>query len=86
MVHSINPSVTVVAKAVDVQDEDHITELFGQIKSEHGKADVLINNAGCNKGVPIGTAPISDIWTDFVSLIIIIPGWRSRAILTNTRK
>lgn len=68
LVQSLNPSVTVVMKAVDVQDELQITELFEEIKLEYGKADVLVNNAGCNKGGLIATTPISNIWTDFVSL------------------
>jgi NADP-dependent 3-hydroxy acid dehydrogenase YdfG len=68
LVRSLNPSVTIVTKAVDVQDELQITELFEEIKLKYGKADVLVNNAGCNKGGPIATTPISNIWTDFVSL------------------
>lgn len=66
--HNLNASVNVVTKAMDLQDEAQIMELFDQIKSEHGKADVLINNAGCYKGGPIGATPISGIWMDFVSL------------------
>jgi NADP-dependent 3-hydroxy acid dehydrogenase YdfG len=68
LVLSLNPSVTLVTKAVDVCDELQIIELFEEIKLEHGKADVLINNAGCNKGGPIGTTSITNIWTDFVRL------------------
>lgn len=68
MVQSLNPSVEVVTKAVDVQDERQVAELFEEVKTKYGKANVLVNNAGCNKGGPIATTPISNIWTDFVSL------------------
>lgn len=67
LVTSLNPSVTVVTKAVDVQDSLQIKELFDQIKLDYGKADVLVNNAGCNRGGPLATTPISGIWGDFVS-------------------
>jgi NADP-dependent 3-hydroxy acid dehydrogenase YdfG len=70
LVQNLNPNTTVITKAVDVQNESEVIELFDQIKSEYGKADVLINNAGCNKGGPIGTTPISGIWMDFVSLTV----------------
>lgn len=66
LVCSLNPDVEVVVKAVDIQNEHQVGELFHQIKADHGKADVLINNAGCNKGGPIGTTSIDSIWTDFV--------------------
>jgi short subunit dehydrogenase len=68
LVQNLNPNIAVITKAVDVQNESQVIELFDQIKSEYGKADVLINNAGCNKGGQIGTTPISGIWMDFVSL------------------
>jgi NADP-dependent 3-hydroxy acid dehydrogenase YdfG len=68
LVHSLNPSVTVITKAVNLQNELQIIELFDQIKSEYGKADVLINNAGSYQGGPIGSTPISGIWMDFVNL------------------
>jgi NADP-dependent 3-hydroxy acid dehydrogenase YdfG len=67
LVQSLNPIVTVITKVVDVQDGLQIKELFEQIKSDYGKADVLVNNAGCNMGGPLATTPISNIWTDFVS-------------------
>jgi NADP-dependent 3-hydroxy acid dehydrogenase YdfG len=67
LVQSINPTVTVITRAVDVQYDLQIKDLFEQIKSDYGRADVLVNNAGCNSGGPLATTPISNIWTDFVS-------------------
>jgi len=69
LVQNLNPNITVITKAVDVQNESQVIELFDQIKSEYGKADVLINNAGCNMGGPIGTTPISGIWMDFEVMV-----------------
>lgn len=66
LVCSLNPDVEVVVKVVDIQNEYQVAERFHQIKADHGKADVLINNAGCNKGGPIGSTSIDSIWMDFV--------------------
>ncbi|GIK05566.1 hypothetical protein Aspvir_009679 [Aspergillus viridinutans] len=74
LVYGLNPNVEVVVKAVDVQNESQVAELFHQIKANHGKADVLINNAGCNKGGPIGSTSIDGIWTDFVRLALLLKG------------
>ena len=84
---SLSPSVEVVMKAVDVQNERQVVELFEEIKTKYGKADVLVNNAGCNKGGPIANTPISNIWTDFVSLayFMVSQGMELRA-LTGHRK
>jgi NAD(P)-dependent dehydrogenase (short-subunit alcohol dehydrogenase family) len=63
----LNPSVKVGVKSLDVSDEAGVIDLFEQIKSEDGKADVLINNAGISRGGPIASASIKGIWADFVS-------------------
>lgn len=66
---SINSDVKVFTKAMSITDEDSVRELFLQISSEYGKADVLINCAGIGSGGPFLTAPVADIWRDFVSII-----------------
>lgn len=67
LVLSINSNVKVFTKALSITDEDAVRELFLQISSEYGKADVLINCAGIGSGGPFLTASVADIWRDFVS-------------------
>lgn len=68
LVLSTNSDVKVFTKAISITDEDAVRELFLQIISEYGKADVLINCAGIGAGGSLLTAPVADIWRDFVSI------------------
>ncbi|KAL7905386.1 putative oxidoreductase ucpA [Trichoderma velutinum] len=65
LVLSINSNVKVFTKALSITDEDVVQELFLQISSEYGKADVLINCAGIGSGGALLTASVADIWRDF---------------------
>jgi 3-hydroxy acid dehydrogenase / malonic semialdehyde reductase len=50
-----------VAIALDVTDEQEVTKVFRKIEKEIGPIDVLINNAGCAKGLePAFEADITD--------------------------
>lgn len=69
LVLSINSDVKVFTKALSITDEDAVREVFLQIGSEYGKADVLINCAGIGSGGPFLTTPVEDIWRDFVGII-----------------
>ncbi len=71
LVLSINSDIKVFTKALSITDEDAVRELFLQIGSEYGKADVLINCAGIGSGGPFLTAPVANIWRDFVSIMLL---------------
>jgi NAD(P)-dependent dehydrogenase (short-subunit alcohol dehydrogenase family) len=51
---------------MNVTDEPAVQDLFKQIKSEHGKADVLLNCAGIGTGGALALAPFENFWQDFV--------------------
>lgn len=54
------------AIACDVTDADQVNGVFDQIKADHGRLDVLFNNAGNN----VPSAPIGDISPeDFLKVI-----------------
>lgn len=67
LVQSTNPDVKVFLKSMSVTDESAAKELFEQIRSDYGKADVLLNCAGIGSGGDLVTAPVDATWGDFVS-------------------
>lgn len=52
---SINPSISVLIKPLDVNDYDQVFEVFRAFKAEMGQLDRIIVNAGLGKGQPLGT-------------------------------
>ncbi len=49
------------AISCDVTDPESVDALYAKIKSDHGRLDVLFNNAGNNvPAAPIGDVPVSD--------------------------
>jgi len=52
---SINPNITVLIKALDVNNHDDVFDVFKQFKAEMGQLDRVIINAGMGKGAAIGT-------------------------------
>ena len=54
--------------ACDVSDPDKVDALFGRIEEDHGRLDVLFNNAGSN----IPSTPIGDVtpqqWLDVINV------------------
>ena len=49
------------AIACDVTDAAAVDALYGQLKTDHGRLDVLFNNAGNNvPAAPIGDVPVED--------------------------
>lgn len=49
------------AHVCDVSDADAVDALFTQIEADHGRLDVLFNNAGNNvPAAPIGDVPVED--------------------------
>lgn len=49
------------AIACDVTNPDNVDALYTQIEAEHGRLDVLFNNAGSNvPAAPIGDVPVAD--------------------------
>ncbi|KNG84429.1 hypothetical protein ANOM_007598 [Aspergillus nomiae NRRL 13137] len=66
---AVDPSIKVRAISLDVSDEVGVARVFDQIKSEDGKVDVLINNAGLSRGGPITSTAIDGIWKDFEVMV-----------------
>lgn len=52
---SINPSIQVFIKSLDVNDHDAVFKVFDEFKAEMGQLDRVIINAGMGKGASIGT-------------------------------
>ena len=50
-----HPSVTVVVKALDVNDHDAVFRVFDEFAEELGGLDKVVVNAGLGKGQPLGT-------------------------------
>ena len=50
-----HPSVTVVVKALDVNDHDAVFRVFDELHAELGGLDKVVVNAGLGKGQPLGT-------------------------------
>lgn len=67
LVKCTNSDVKVILKSMSVTDESAAKELFEQIRTDYGKADVLLNCAGVGSGGDLLTAPIDATWKDFVS-------------------
>jgi len=67
LVQSTNPNVKVILKSMSVTDESAAKGLFEQIRTDYGKADVLLNCAGVGSGGDLLNAPVDTIWEDFVS-------------------
>lgn len=51
----INPNITVIIKALDVNDHSAVFEVFKAFRDELGSLDRVIINAGMGKGASIGT-------------------------------
>jgi len=52
---SLDPSVKVSIKALDVNDHDKVFEVFNEFIDEFGHLDRIIVNAGMGKGASLGT-------------------------------
>ncbi|MEO3755808.1 SDR family oxidoreductase [Streptomyces sp. B6B3] len=50
-----HPRVTVSVRALDVNDHDHVFEVFRAFRADLGRLDRVIVNAGLGKGQPVGT-------------------------------
>jgi short-subunit dehydrogenase len=50
-----HPAARVVTRALDVNDHDAVFEVFRSFRSELGRLDRVIVNAGLGKGAPLGT-------------------------------
>lgn len=70
---SLDPSVKVSIKALDVNDHDKVFEVFNEFIDEFGHLDRIIVNAGMGKGASLGTgyfeANKQTAITNFVSAI-----------------
>ncbi|KAH9211629.1 hypothetical protein DL95DRAFT_464718 [Leptodontidium sp. 2 PMI_412] len=65
-IKKINPEVLILAQSVDIRDESAVRNLFADIKTKFGTADVLVNNAGSGKSaLPVKEVDVSDFWYDF---------------------
>ena len=50
-----HPGQRVELRALDVNDDDQVFEVFGAFRDDFGRLDRVIVNAGIGKGAPIGT-------------------------------
>jgi short-subunit dehydrogenase len=50
-----HPERRVELRALDVNDDDQVFEVFGAFRDDFGRLDRVIVNAGIGKGAPIGT-------------------------------
>lgn len=70
----INPNITVICKALDVNDHDEVFKVFAEFRQELGQLDRVVVNAGMGKGASIGTgyfhANKQTAITNFVSAIV----------------
>ncbi|GAA4553501.1 SDR family oxidoreductase [Amycolatopsis samaneae] len=48
------PGISVVTRALDVNDHDRVFRVFGEFREELGSLDRVIVNAGIGKGQPVG--------------------------------
>jgi short-subunit dehydrogenase len=68
-----HPGVTVLIRALDVDDHDAVFRVFEDVNAEFGGLDRVIVNAGIGKGAPIGTgrfdANKATAMTNFVSAL-----------------
>lgn len=54
-IQSADPQAKVILKALDVNDHDAVFRVFNEYRSEFGRIDRVIVNAGMGKGGPLGT-------------------------------
>ncbi|GGB49100.1 SDR family oxidoreductase [Shewanella inventionis] len=70
---TINPSIKVLIKPLDVNDHPQVFDVFNQFKQEMGQLDRVIVNAGMGKGASIGTgyfaANLQTAQTNFIAAI-----------------
>lgn len=68
-----HPGITVVTKALDVNDHEAVFKVFQEFREELGSVDRVIANAGLGKGQPIGTgyfaANKATAETNFIGLL-----------------
>ena len=58
----IGPNASAIS--ADITDPDAIDEMYAKIEADHGRLDVLFNNAGNNvPAAPIGDIPVEDFLT-----------------------
>jgi short-subunit dehydrogenase len=68
-----HPTVTVVVKALDVNDHDAVFRVFDEFAAEVGGLDKVVVNAGLGKGQPLGTgrfdANLATAQTNFIGAL-----------------
>lgn len=68
-----HPGITVLTRALDVNDHDSVFKVFKEFRAELGGLDRVVANAGLGKGQPIGTgyfeANKQTAETNFVGLL-----------------
>jgi NADP-dependent 3-hydroxy acid dehydrogenase YdfG len=75
------------ARAVDVTDENAVTQLVNEIHTEHGGVDVLVNNAGFGLSGPLEQVALSNLRSIFETNVVamlhlsqaVLPSMRARA-------
>lgn len=64
--------ITISTYAFDVKNEADVDKGISALEKDHGKIDILINNAGIIKRIPILDMPICD-FTDVLDINLVAP-------------
>lgn len=76
----------VTARPVDVTSKDDIDALVDEIERDHGRLDVLVNNAGFALPAVIGTDDYLDAWTNSIDGMLAGPMRTIHAMLPLLRR
>jgi len=75
-----------VAMELDVTDRQAITALANSVKGELGDIDLLINNAGILKRLPLDDDDVDDGWTEHMAINLEGPFRLTRAFLDSLER
>lgn len=69
---------------LDVSSEEQATEAIRQVVAEHGRLDVLVNNAGVDMTVPVEELPVAD-WDRILGVNLSGPFIMSKHVMKQMR-
>jgi 3-hydroxybutyrate dehydrogenase len=77
--------VTVGYSPADMTNSDAIADMIGKVLSEHGRLDVLVNNAGIQHVAPLDQFPVEK-WNAILAIDLSSAFHTTRAVLPAMRK